>query len=176
MSPTSYAAMKVRKASPVRSLTPKKAAAIIKREVTKKYAQRYYKSFTGENYRSIRKGSMPLHTSSILRRMKNHPIVLNTPIYRGIRSNKRIVNGKLLNRSFASFSKNKSVANRFAREMFNVNNHNGFILVLQPGKYPAINREKFIGNSSEREITLAPGTYTVTKRNGSLLHAKYTPF
>jgi hypothetical protein len=150
----------------------KQAARTIKRIVTKKYAQNKYKNYIGGNYTSIRKGYYPLHTESIQRRMRTHPINVNVPIYRGITPNRGpltlnrvFVNKKIVNKSFASFSKNRSVAKMFAGNLQN----NGYIIVLPPGRYPAINRKKFIRNNAEEEITLAPGVYTLNTLSKNII-------
>ena len=134
----------------------KQAARTIKRIVTKKYAQAKYRNYTGSIYPLIRRGFRPLHATAIKRRMHAFPIQVNVPLYRGINSNlidRLINNGQLVNTSFSSFSKRRSVAKRFG--------HTNQFLVLPPGKYPAINRERFIDNYYEREVTLAPGVYTM---------------
>jgi hypothetical protein len=88
--------------------------------------------------------------------MYTFPVKVNVPLYRGINSNliaNLLKNGQLTNKSFSSFSKR-----RYEAKSFGNTNH---LLVLPPGKYPAINRERFIGNREEHEVTLAPGVYTM---------------
>lgn len=151
-----------RKRTPTRSPSSwsprtRQAARTIKRIVTKKYTQGKYRNYIKSKYGAIRRGELPTHTSAIKRRMHMFPIYVNVPLYRGIRpqiAQKLLNNGQLLNTSFSSFSKNKNVARNFA-------SYNGKLIVLPPGKYPAINREGFTGSSYESEVTLAPGVYTM---------------
>jgi len=107
--------------------------------------------------------------------MKTYPIYVRVPIYRGIRSLNRFVNGKLTNYSFSSFSKNNNTARNFS-SLHGIST-GGYVLVLKPGKYPGINRRKFIHNKEEREITLAPGTFEIINKNNNkrLIHVRYTP-
>ena len=155
--------------------SPRSAARTIKRIVTKKYAQGKYRNYTETGYISIRRGKMPSHKAAILRRMKTYPIYVRTPIYRGIRSLNRFVNGKLTNYSFSSFSNNNNTARHFSN--YGGFSKGGYLLVLKPGKYPGINRRKFIHNNEEREITLAPGTFEIINKNNNkkLIHVRYTP-
>ena len=79
--------------------------------------------------------------------------------------------GHLNSNSFISFSKNRRIANGFA--------HGGIIVVLGPGKYPAVEngRNGFITNQREREVLLAPGRLTLRKNrrlNGNYV-VNYTP-
>jgi hypothetical protein len=150
----------------------RQAARTIKRIVTKKYTRRKYRNFTINSYRAIRRGELPTHTSAIKRRMHMFPIRVNVPLYRGLRpqwAQKLLNNGQLLNTSFSSFSKNKSVTRNFA-------SYSGKIIVLPPGKYPAINRERFTGSTYEHEITLAPGVFTMNGyTNKGNIRVRYKP-
>lgn len=151
-----------RKRTPARSPSSwsprtRQAARTIKRIVMKKYTRRKYRNFILSNYGAIRRGELPTHTSAIKRRMHMFPIRVNVPLYRGLRpqrAQKLLNNGQLINTSFSSFSKNRNVARNFA-------SYSGKLIVLPPGKYPAINREHFTGSRYESEVTLAPGVYTM---------------
>ena len=146
----------------------KKAASVIKRAVIKHYARGKYRNYTGKLYTNVRIGKLPTHTEAITRRMQMFPLTTTVPLYRGVggmvrnkvKLNKVLTNGKLVNNSISSFSYNRNTARFFARKR-------GFILVLPPGRYPAINAKQFIGNKSEGEVTLFPGTLYVTGRNNN---------
>lgn len=151
----------------------KEAERIIKRIVMKKYSMEKYKHFTDDSnlYKSIRRGNLPIHSTTIKRRMIMHPVTVKVPLYRGFTYSKNFAEayrtGKWVNHSFASFSKDFRVAVSFAPPF---SNGRHFIIVLPPGKYPAINREKFIRNRHESEITLAPGTYYMNRnKNGRVI-------
>jgi hypothetical protein len=134
----------------------KSAARTIKRIVTKKYAQEKYRNYTVNEFAHIRRGFRSMHTSAIKRRMYAFPVKVNVPLYRGVPRTliaKLLNSGQLVNTSFSSFSKSRNVAERFA--------NNPRVLVLPPGRYPAINRKRFLNNSYEYEVTLAPGVYTM---------------
>jgi hypothetical protein len=93
------------------------------------------------------------------------PVTTTAPLYRGVKSrkftaNKVMANGKLVNKSFSSFSYNRQRAANFAFSA-----PGGFIIVLPPGRYPAINAGNFIGLHFEKEVTLAPGIYKVNGRS-----------
>ena len=146
----------------------KKAASVIKRAVIKHYARGKYRNYTGKLYTNVRIGKLPTHTEAITRRMQMFPLTTTVPLYRGVggmvrnkvKLNKVLTNGKLVNNSISSFSYNRNTARFFARKR-------GFIIVLPPGRYPAINAKQFIGNKSENEVTLFPGTFYVTGRNNT---------
>ena len=146
----------------------KKAASVIKRAVIKHYARGKYRNYTGKLYTNVRKGKLPTHTKAITRRMQMFPLTTSVPLYRGVggmvrnkvKLNTVLSNGKLENNSISSFSYNRNTARWFARKR-------GFILVLPPGRYPAINAKQFIGNNTEGEVTLFPGTLYVTGRNNN---------
>jgi len=138
----------------------KQAGRTIKRIVIKKNAQKHYSKYTGSNSTAIKRGNDPVAAASLFRRMKSYPVTVKVPIYRGFLNpnlySKFIKNGRL-NNSFASFSKNKSTAQEYA-----ASSGKGFVIVLPPGRYPAINSTVFgRGKWGESEVTLAPGTYTV---------------
>ncbi len=165
----------------------KNAARTIKRIVTKKYTVGKYRNFKGMHYTSIKSGNYPTHASSLMRRMKTFPVNLQMPIYRGVQNfganvygrpkilNKLLANGKLEN-SFASFSTNKKYAKGYSWK--------GLVMVLPPGRYPAINSSKFgFPNNREKEITLAPGYYILNKTkninmngNTPIVPVKYIPY
>jgi hypothetical protein len=146
----------------------KKAARVIKRAVIKHYARGKYRNYTGKLYTNVRTGKLPTHTEAITRRMQMFPLTTTVPLYRGVggmvrnkvKLNTVLSNGKLENNSISSFSYNRNTARWFARKR-------GFILVLPPGRYPAINAKQFIGNNTEGEVTLFPGTLYVTGRNNN---------
>ena len=162
----------------------KEAARTIKRIVMKIDARSKYQNFVGNGgisrvYQQIRAGNLPTHVTAITRRMHMFPVKVNVPLYRGIRSgptmNKLLSQGYLVNKSITSFSTNRWMAESFSTN----NNKKGYILVLPPGKYPAINRQKFAWNISEFEITLAPGVYTINKNrprtNNGNIRVTYKP-
>jgi hypothetical protein len=176
MSPPKSASVKRKRNSPTRSPSSwsprtKNAARTIKRIVTKKYAREKYRNYTESSFAPIRRGFKPIHTSSIKRRMHMFPIKVNVPLYRGI--NSRLIanlfkNGQFINKSFSSFSKSRFTAERFT--------NNSRVLVLQPGKYPSINRKSFLNNSYEKEVTLAPGVYTMNGlTNNGNIRVTYKP-
>jgi hypothetical protein len=155
----------------------KNAGRTIKRAVLKKYTQNKYRNYTEELYKNIRKGALPLHSIAIARRMRMFPVTTTAPLYRGVVSRKLTAkkvldNGKLVNNSFSSFS-----YNRFRAQNFAAAGQNGFVIVLPPGRYPAINAAKFIDYNFEREVTLAPGTYIVNggKNNKGNIKVKFHP-
>ena len=150
------------------SLNKKQAGSVIKSAVIKHYARGKYRNYTGRLYTNVRNGKLPIHTEAITRRMRMFPLTTKVPLYRGVggmvrnkvKLNTVLSNGKLVNNSISSFSYNRNTARFFARKR-------GFILVLPPGRYPAINAKQFIGNRSENEVTLYPGTFYVTGRNNN---------
>jgi len=169
----------------------KSAARTIKRIVTKKYAQKKYRNYTGVTgslvFHHLRTGWAPTHFSALQRRMRTYPVTVNVPLYRGVAIKKSLPknfptkekilkNGYFINKSFASYSKKRSVALGFGNT---INNLPYYILTLPPGRYPAINREKFVGNANEKEITLAPGIYTVNRNrpltNNGNIRVTYKP-
>ena len=165
----------------------KSAARTIKRIVTKKTVQRKYVNYTNIHYAHIRAGRAPTHFSALQRRMRTYPVTVNVPLYRGVAIKKSLPknfptkekilkNGYFINKSFASYSKKRRVALGFGNT---INNLPYYILTLPPGRYPAINREKFVGNANEREITLAPGIYTVNRNrpltNNGNIRVTYKP-
>jgi hypothetical protein len=180
----------------LKNTNEKNAARTIKRIVLKKQALGHYRKFTGAHSTNIKAGKNIIASTSLFRRMKTYPITSNKPLYRGLTGeniyNKFMRNGKL-NNSFASFAlNNKNVALEFASG--SGSGKKGFVIILPPGRYPGINSKKFGGGGfSEREVTLAPGTYTINKNkniattnynvwgNGSLtikipsIHVKYKP-
>jgi hypothetical protein len=164
----------------------KQAARTIKRIVTKSHAKAKYKNYTNMMFYSIRQGKAPTHFSALQRRMRTYPVTVNVPLYRGVAvkyylpknfptKEKILKNGYFINKSFASYSKNRNTALGFG----NTNNEPFYILRLPPGRYPAINREKFVGERNEMEVTLAPGIYTVNKNkplsNNGNIRVTYKP-
>jgi hypothetical protein len=168
----------------------KEAARTIKRIVTKRYTMGKYKMFKGVNSGEIKAGQKPTAASALMRRMKMFPVTVNVPIYRGLSNsagrakrlkqntiyNSLIKEGGEFKNSFASFTTNE----KFAR----VYGYTGLVLVLPPGRYPAINSKKFgHPKNKEAEITLAPGVYKLNKtrninNNGStkMVPVTFTPF
>ena len=175
----------------VNSWSPKKknAGRTIKRLVTKHYTRGKYSNYTRSAYRNIRLGRLPTHFSAIKRRMHMFPVTVNVPLYRGIiagyngnstftpSKDQVLKRGMFISNSFASFSKNRSVAQHFTvtdNEILPF-----YILRLEPGVYPAINREKFLGSKTEEEVTLAPGKYIVNRNhpltNNGNIRVTYKP-
>jgi len=187
-SPRSPSASTPRQRSPS-SWSPrtKQAARTIKRAVTRMHAQNKYYNYTRCHSARIRDGQCPTHFSALLRRMRMFPVNVNVPLYKAIKipqplpnnfptKEKVLKNGYLVNKSFASFTKNRSVSREFL--LFS-RGKSPYILVLPPGRYPAINREKFVGNANEMEVTLAPGIYTVNRNrpltNNGNIRVTYKP-
>lgn len=171
----------------------KEAARTIKRVVMKSHVKRVFKNYTENKYHNIKTGKAPINAAALFRRMKMFPVTVNTPLYRGI-INK---NGTLLEKfktsgnfknSFASFSRSESVGRSFLVGMPSMNAKH-LLLILPPGRYPAINSRNFKSymGQSEQEILLAPGNYIIntnkTKpsnlnpRFGMVapIHVKYVP-
>ena len=191
MSPPKSASVKRKRNSPSQSPSSwsprtKQAARTIKRIVTKSHAKAKYRNFTNMTYAYIRAGKAPTHFSALQRRMRTYPVTVNVPLYRGVAirnylpknfpTKKKILkNGYFINKGFASYSKNRNVALGFG----NSNDSPYYILTLPPGRYPAINREKFVGNANEMEVTLAPGIYTVNRNrpltNNGNIRVTYKP-
>jgi hypothetical protein len=114
--------------------------------------------------------------------MHASPIRVNTNLYRGLNTNlirKLLKNGYLNDNYLSSFSKNKSIATGFTRSNKNNDSLLGKVLILKPGRYPAINEAKnriSSGNTPEREVTLAPGRYTLVGITPSgNIKVNYTP-
>lgn len=140
-----------------------------------KYKSAYYEH-KGPTMRNISRHYNPTlaknYFEMLVAYMHSNPIRVNTNLYRGINTNlmrKLLKNGYLNDNYLSSFSKNKNIAKGFT------NNLLGKVLVLNKGRYPAIN-EKNHGNTPEREVTLAPGRYTLVgvTPNGNL-KVTYTP-
>ena len=62
----------------------KEASRTIKRIVMKRYAQKAFLNYTGNNYANIKSGKFPTKSQALFRRMKMFPITVNAPLYRGI--------------------------------------------------------------------------------------------
>jgi hypothetical protein len=170
----------------VNSPRRKEAARTIKRIMVKRYTMGKYRAFKASST-GIKMGTRPTHASALMRRMKMFRVTVNVPIYRGMHNFRAklykrkpmyntLTNGGAIKNSFASFSKNKNYAAKYAWK--------GLVLVLPPGRYPAINAMKFgYPKNRETEITLAPGEYTLNNtrnitRNGNVpfVPVKYKPF
>jgi hypothetical protein len=172
----------------VNSPRRKEAARTIKRIAVKQYTKGKYGGFKGMSYTGIKAGRRPTNASALMRRMKMFRVTVNTPLYRGLQNFKASVYkrepiynaltkpGGSLKNSFASFSKSKNYAAKYAWK--------GLVLVLPPGRYPAINAAKFgYPKNREAEITLAPGVYTLNttrnitrNRNVPFVPVKYKAF
>jgi len=187
MSPPKSASVPRQRSPSSWSPRTKSAARTIKRIVTKKYTQKKYRSYTHSRYHNIRAGKAPTHFSAIQRRMRTHPVMVNVPLYRGVEAifplpknfptkEKILANGYFINKSFTSFSKSRNWARLFTERS---PGSFPYILTLPPGRYPAINRQNFIKNRLESEITLAPGIYTVNKNrpltNNGNIRVTYKP-
>ena len=146
----------------------KEAARTIKRTVIKSHVKGVFYNYTRNKYNNIKSGRAPVSATALFRRMKMFPVAVNTPLYRGIINKngtliKQLRNsGNMLN-SFASFSRSQSIAKGFLVGMPSINAKH-ILLVLPPGRYPAINSRTFKSNSPlELEVLLAPGTYVVNR-------------
>lgn len=170
----------------------KEAARTIKRIVMKRYARKAFLNYSGNNYANIKSGKAPTKSQALFRRMKMFPITVKEPLYRGIVNvhgnlfKQLRTNGAMKN-SFASFTKHKSIANSFAFGMPSMNVKH-IVLILPPGRYPAISSKNFKAKGFEAdEVLLAPGKYIINKNKTknsnfmerfgyrSYLHMKYMP-
>jgi len=170
----------------------KEAARTIKRIVMKRHAQKAFLNYTGNNYANIKSGKSPIKAQTLFRRMKMFPITVNAPLYRGIVNThgnlfKQLRTNGVMKNSFASFTRHKGTANSFAFGMPSMNVKH-LVLILPPGRYPAINSKNFRAKGFEAdEVLLAPGKYIINKNKTknsnfverfgyrSYLHMKYTP-
>lgn len=115
------------------------------------------------------------HFHRLVAFMHAAPIRVNTNLYRSVNTNlveKLLKNGYLNDTYVSSFSKNKTIANNFRK------NIKGRILILSPGLYQAINstRKRRGFHFAEKEVTLAPGRYhLVGMTNTGNLRVHYTP-
>ena len=128
-----------------------------------------FSSYTGSS-KAYRRNDPEIQESKRTLRnyMLAHPIEVKERIYRGIPKG-LFTKNHLNNTSFMSFSKSLHVARGHAGA-------NGNILILQPGKYPAVengrNGFKSWYRQSEREVLLAPGRLTrvnSSNKNGTLV-------
>lgn len=80
--------------------------------------------------------------------------------------------------SFLSFSTNRNVAIDFKmNRVNNANNRRGFIITINRGTYPVIRHNTYTPAQSknEKEVTLAPGKYTMIRKTNNGFNVKYTP-
>lgn len=153
--------------------------------------QRAFANYSRGWYLNMRNKNPNAQVKNRVNSLKNYmnkkPLKLNSEIYRGVprlftSANNNIPNRtnyvqKLLNQgflnsnSFISFSKNRKIANSYAKE-------NGIVLVLDLGTYPAIQNGKNGFKSEHRgeyEVLLAPGRITLgNKRPNGSYNVKYT--
>jgi hypothetical protein len=172
-------------------MTPETAAAIIKRRLHGRLVKKAYNNYTGYGYVLINMaaGARPVTSTKNLRTakgrfeaMKRHarkfPRTVPT-LYRGMAATNPKAISMLANfthrrnhhyPSFLSFSTSKNVAARFT-------NGNGYILSIERGTYPSIRSNTYTraANRNEKEVTLAPGTYTMIRKTNNGFHVKYTP-
>jgi hypothetical protein len=108
--------------------------------------------------------------------MHANPIRVNTNLYRGTSASfirRLLTNGYLDNNRLTPFTRTRNIAKTFTQHH---TNNTGQILVLEPGRYPAINERRYKGHSSENEITLAPGRYILMGYTpAGNLKVKYIP-
>lgn len=150
--------------------------------------QRAFENYTRSWYLNMRNPvneRVKNRMNSLKNYMNKHPLNVNSEIYRGIprmynynniNNNTNYVqklknHGFLNSNSFISFSKNRKIANSYARG-------NGIVIVLGPGRYPAVQNGKngFISeHKGEYEVLLAPGRITLgNKRPNGSYKVKYT--
>jgi len=156
----------------------KEAARTIKRAVMKSHVKTVFHNYTSNKYHNIKTGKAPVSAAALFRRMKMFPINVNTPLYRGIINKNGTLMRKLKNsgniqNSFASFSRSESIARSFLVGMPSMNAKH-LLLILPPGRYPAINSRTFRSNAPlEKEVLLAPGKYVVNKNK--LKNSNFNP-
>jgi hypothetical protein len=183
-------------------MTPERAAAIIKRRLHGRLVKRAYTNYTGNGFKNmnIAVGARPEHPFFLIppknrsanlrtakgyfeamrRHAKKFPRTVPT-LYRGMRANNPKAIAMLVNfahgknyhyPSFLSFSTNRNVANSFR-----LNNSRGFIITINRGTYPAIRHNTYTRAQikNEKEVTLAPGTYTMIRKTNNGFNVKYTP-
>jgi|LakMenEpi03Aug12_release.lakeMendotaPanAssembly.Ray.scaffolds.fasta_scaffold146410_3 hypothetical protein len=144
----------------------KQAARTIKRAVMKHSVKKAFSNYTNSNYANIKSGNAPAKAQALYRRMKMFPVTINTPLYRGVINKNGTLMKKLeifgnMQNSFASFSRSRGVAESFLVGMPSMDAKH-ILLVLPPGRYPAINSRKFRSRIQEEcEVLLAPGNYVV---------------
>ena len=189
-----------------KSMTPEKAAAIIKRRLHGRLVKRAYTNYTGNGSKTmnIAVGARPelkyylnnpknrsatMRTTkgyfeSMRRHAKKFPRTVPT-LYRGMRANNPKAVAMLANfaqrksyhyPSFLSFSTNRNVAIDFKLNRVN-NIRKGFIITINRGTYPAIRHNTYTPSQSknEKEVTLAPGKYTMIRKTNNGFNVKYTP-
>lgn len=167
----------------------KEAARTIKRAVMKHRVKRTFKEYTYNKYNNIKSGKEPMKAQTLYRRMKMFPVTINTPLYRGVLNKngsllKQLDISGMMKNSFSSFSRSRNVAESYLKGMPS-SNVKYILLVLPPGRYPAINSRKFKSWFPESEVLLAPGNYKVNRtkpanfnpRFGMVtpIHVKYVP-
>lgn len=127
-----------------------------------------------------RKGRTKNNFKTLVSYMHANPLRVNTNLYRGTTATfiKRLLtNGYLDNNRVTPFTRNKNIAQTFIHGYVNGSRNNtGKVLILKPGRYPAINERRYNEKSYENEVTLAPGRYTLVgvTPNGNL-KVNYTP-
>ena len=179
------------------------AATIIKRRLHSRIVKKAYKNYTGNGsgYMNIVMGVVtpihipgfahpmhPMHNKTskayfeaMRRHAKKFPRTVPT-LYRGIKAaNQRTIAMisnfmKRPNKShhyptFLSFSTNRNIANVFR------GGNNGYILTLNKGTYPAIRNNRYTPAQikKEKEVTLAPGIYTMLRKTKNGFNVSYTP-
>jgi hypothetical protein len=159
----------------------KEAARTIKRAVMKSHVKTVFHNYTSNKYHNVKRGKAPINAAALFRRMKMFPVTINTPLYRGIINKngtliKKLRNSGKMKNSFASFSRSESIARSFLVGT----NAKHLLLILPPGRYPAINSRNFRSNNpTEQEVLLAPGNYVLNKPSNLNtrfgIHVKYVP-
>jgi hypothetical protein len=112
---------------------------------------------------------MKKHFNVLWNWMKNHPMNVNVPLYRGLKrniSNQLLRNGYLINEAFPSFTKKAQMAKTYSGNRYP--KKNGIVIVLNVGKYPAMapNNNRRYHHKGEAEVTLAPGRFNLLMKNG----------
>lgn len=175
------------------------AAGVIKRRLHARLVKKGYNNFTGYGYfiMNVAAGTRPMPNNpsptfiknlitakarfeAMKRHAKKFPRTVPT-LYRGMAAANPKAIAMLANfmtrpnkshhyPGFLSFSTNRNVANRFK-------NFNGYVLIVNRGTYPAIRHNTYTpaANKNEKEVTLAPGTYTLVRQTNNGLHVKYSP-
>jgi len=170
----------------------KDAERTIKRAVMKHSVKKAFYNYTGNAYANIKSGKAPTKSMAMYRRMKMFPVTVNTPLYRGFidrngRIYKNLKENGVMKNSFSSFSKYKGTAESFAMGFPPTMNSKFIVLILPPGRYPAMSINNWKGRGMNAgEVVLAPGTYTINKNKTnfskpprfgyrSYLYVKYKP-
>jgi hypothetical protein len=121
--------------------------------------------------------AMKKHFNSLRSWMTKHPINVNVPLYRGLKHNisqKLLHNKYLVNNAFPSFTKKPQIAKTFSGN--NYPKPYGIVIVLNAGRYPAMQSNKRYHHKGEAEVTLAPGRFNLLKNKNTVKNSYYGNF